>query len=335
MAPPLISILSPFKDSAEHIKTCIDSIVAQSYSQWELIIVDDHSTDQSPELVKLFAQEDDRILLLKNSGSGIIQALRLAFEHSSGELITRMDSDDIMAPQKLMVMAQQLQRHGKGHIALGQVKYFCDGTLGNGYKTYEKWLNQLTATGHNFSEIYKECVIPSPCWMVYRDDFTSCGAFSSSTYPEDYDLAFRFYKKGIICLASNEVLHYWRDYETRTSRTDPNYAENHFLTLKIDYFLDLDRKPSRPLVLWSAGFKGKFCAKILKKKKIPFIWICNNPKKIGKHIYKMELCATSALSNLDRPQVIVAVANKISQKRITQQLEAHYLTKSKDYFFFC
>ena len=86
------------------------------------------------------------------------------------------------------------------------------------------------------------------------------------------------------CIPTTSVLHYWRDYSTRASRTDDHYAENHFLELKIDYFLELNYDTSRPLTIWGAGQKGKKVAKLLKQKGINFIWICDNPKKIGKHM---------------------------------------------------
>lgn len=218
---------------------------------------------------------------------------------------------------------------------MGLVRYFSEDDLGHGYLDYEKWLNGLTREGTNYSEIYKECVIPSPCWMVSREDLMNCGAFDNGIYPEDYDLAFRFYKHELKCIPSDHILHYWRDYSTRTSRTDPHYADNHFLQLKMNYFLELDRDPHRTLVLWGAGFKGKFCAQLLKKHKIPFVWICNNPKKIGKHIYQIELHAISSLDGFQNPQVIVSVANKTSQKRIRFQLESRKLLNARDYFFFC
>src|SRR5690606_10347489 len=133
--------------------------------------------------------------VFKNLGNGIIDALKLGFKNSSGHFITRMDSDDVMAPNKLQRMCQDLLTHGKGHLALGLVSYFCEGELGEGYQNYEKWLNTLTRSGTNYTDIYKECVIPSPCWMVHRDDLMACGSFESTTYPEDYDLAFRFYEQ--------------------------------------------------------------------------------------------------------------------------------------------
>src|SRR5690606_11069630 len=161
------------------------------------------STDSSFYLVELFSLKDERIKLFKNPGIGIIDALKVAFTNSKGALITRMDSDDIMHPNKLQILANNLMEHGKQHIAVGLVKYFSDEGLQEGYKTYEDWLNTLTKTGTNYSEIYKECVIPSPCWMVYREDLIACDAFNPDRYPEDYDLAFRFYKHNFKCIPCN------------------------------------------------------------------------------------------------------------------------------------
>ena len=280
MSRALVSILTPFKNTSEFLPECLDSIINQTYQHWELLIIDDHSSDDSYTIVNAYVQKDPRIKLFKNSGNGIINALRLAFEKSSGNYMTRMDSDDIMHPEKLERMLKDLQKHGKKHIALGQVKYFSEAGIGDGYAKYEAWLNELTSEGQNYSEIYKECVIPSPCWMVHRDDLIACDAFRSDRYPEDYDLTFRFYKQNIKCIPSNQLLHYWRDYSTRASRTDSNYAENHFLDIKLHYFLELNHINSRPLTIWGAGKKGKTIAKLLQTKGIDFIWICDNPKKL-------------------------------------------------------
>ncbi|MBT8287851.1 MAG: glycosyltransferase, partial [Bacteroidia bacterium] len=177
MALPLISILTPFKNTSAYLDDCLLSIINQSYKNWELVIVDDHSTDSSYDIVKQWAEEDARIKLFRNTGSGIIEALRHAFHESQGTLITRMDSDDIMYSNKLEHMAGQLLDSGFGHVALGQVQYFGDDGISEGYSKYEHWLNKLTERGSNYTEIYKECVIPSPCWMVYREDLERCGAF--------------------------------------------------------------------------------------------------------------------------------------------------------------
>ncbi|WP_341216628.1 glycosyltransferase family 2 protein [uncultured Wocania sp.] len=335
MQNPLISILTPFKNTGAFLEPCINSILKQTYTHWELLIIDDSSTDSSYNIVETFAKKDSRIKLLKNSGSGIIDALKLAFNNSEGELITRMDSDDVMQPNKLETLANNLLTHGKRHVAIGLVNYFSEDGIKDGYKNYETWLNKLTKTGSNYSEIYKECVIPSPCWMVYRSDLIACNAFNPNTYPEDYDLAFRFYKHHYKCIPCAEIIHNWRDYSSRASRTHVHYAENHFIDLKLNYFLELDYTPNKKLVVWGAGNKGKIIAKKLIKKDIAFDWICDNHKKIGRDIYGKILQPFSHLKTIKNPQSIITVANKDAQKEIHSYLKSIHMANKNDYFFFC
>ncbi|WP_452224731.1 glycosyltransferase family 2 protein [Lacinutrix chionoecetis] len=335
MQHPLISILIPFKNTEAFLDACLNSILNQTYTHWELLIIDDNSTDKSYQLVANYAEEDNRIKLFKNDGSGIISALHLAFSKSKGEYITRMDSDDIMPNNKLKSLLDNLLQYGKNHVATGLVRYFSAEGISDGYRKYELWLNELTKNGTNYSEIYKECVIPSPCWMLHREDLVAIDAFKPKRYPEDYDLTFRFYEANYKIIPCNKVLHHWRDYGTRASRTDAHYAENSFIDLKLYYFLKLDYTPSRPLVIWGAGKKGKTIAKKLIEHKIPFQWICDNPKKIGKHIYDIEMKPFQYLEALHQPQSIVSVANSEEQLKI----KAYFSTLKKqsmvDYFFFC
>ena len=335
MQKPLVSILTPFKNTERFIGECLNSIIEQTYINWELIIIDDFSTDKSFNIAEEFSKKDSRIKLLKNSGSGIIDALQLAFKHSKGDLITRMDSDDIMQSKKLEVLVNNLQKFGEQHVAIGLVNYFSEDGIKEGYKNYEVWLNNLTKTGNNYSEIYKECVIPSPCWMVHRNDLINCDAFYPNTYPEDYDLAFRFYKYNYKCIPCEMVVHDWRDYSSRTSRTHKHYAENHFIDLKINYFLELDYNKNKDLIVWGAGTKGKKIAKTLIKKEIPFEWICDNPNKIGRDIYGKILKPFSNLKTLKNPQSIITVANRTSQKEIKNYMKELNMIHGQDYIFFC
>jgi len=335
MQQPLISILIPFKNTQEFLEDCIYSILKQSYKNWELLIVDDHSIDNSYNIVNAFAEKEPRINLLKNKDHGIIEALKLAFSHSKGDYITRMDSDDIMHKDKLKILLNNLLEYGKKHVATGLVSYFSEKGINDGYRKYETWLNDLTIKGYNYSEIYKECVIPSPSWMLHRDDLLAVSAFNPKRYPEDYDLTFRFYEANYKVIPCNDILHYWRDYSTRTSRTHDNYAENSFIDIKLHYFLKLDYNKNRPLVIWGAGKKGKTIAKKLQESNVPFQWICDNPKKIGKHIYNVEMKPFRFLEALQNPQSIVSVANASEQKIIKDYFKTQNMQSMIDYFFFC
>ncbi|RCT54151.1 glycosyltransferase family 2 protein [Winogradskyella sp. KYW1333] len=335
MSEPLITILTPFKNTESFIEECVQSIINQSYTNWEAIFVDDNSTDKSFKIMETFTLKEKRIKLLSNEGSGIIEALRTAYNASSGQYITRMDSDDIMANSRLEYMLDDLILYGRKHLSIGLVKYFRDDGISDGYAKYETWINGLTKVGQNYSEIYKECVVPSPCWMLHKEDFNNCGGFSPNLYPEDYDLTFRFYKAGYTCIPCNEVLLHWRDYSTRTSRTHEHYAQNYFLDIKVRYFLELDYDKSRPLTIWGAGSKGKTVAQLLIKNSIPFHWICDNPKKIGKHIYNKKMLKFEYLKELTNPQSIVTVANEEAQNEIRSYFSKQKMTSMSDYFFFC
>ncbi|MBR9854710.1 MAG: glycosyltransferase [Algicola sp.] len=330
-----VSIIIPFKNTAHYLPECLNSILAQTYTDWEVLAVNDHSSDDSFKLLTSYSDKDPRIKVFQNKGHGIIPALQTGYGQSCGEFVTRMDSDDIMKPERLEVMVKSLQKNGEEHIAVGQVKYFSPRGISNGYARYERWLNRLTEHGTNFEEIYKECSIPSPCWMAHRVDFEKCEGFCPHRYPEDYDLTFRFYEHGFKIISCNQVLHLWRDYDTRTSRTHEHYAQNYFLEIKLHYFLKLNRDTNRPLVVWGAGFKGKKIAKSLKNKGLEFVWLCDNPKKIGKNIYGKKMVHFEALSELENPQSIITVANQDAQKEIRQYFTELSQYPMQDYFLFC
>ncbi len=335
MSEPIISVLLPVKNAVPYLKECLDSILGQSEKQWELIAIDDYSTDQSYNILKSYADKDSRIKVFKNNAHGIIPALRRAYLESKGQLISRMDADDVMSSSKLEKLKSKLLEAGPGHITTGLVRYFSAETLGNGYIKYQNWLNELSLLENNFSDIYKECVIPSPCWMIFREDLDRCEAFELDVYPEDYDLVFRFYKNNLKIKTIPEILHHWRDYQARTSRNDPNYADVHFFDLKIRHFLALDYSPQKQIILWGTGRKGKEIAKILNQHNITFRWITDNPKKIGKDIYNVKIESVNSLQESTSFQLIIAIAAKEAITSINQQLKTLELLKNKDFFVFC
>ena len=330
-----ISILLPVFNTANYLEECIDSILQQEVTDWELIAVDDYSTDKSLELLNKYAEKDIRIKFFKNNKKGIAPALKLAFEKSTGQIITRMDSDDIMLPNKLSQLKNDLLKHGESQISVGQVEYFAENGVGQGYRKYADWLNGLTAAGNNFSEIYKECVVPSPCWMCFKNDLIKCGAFQEEIYPEDYDLVFRWRQAGYKIIPSDKILHRWRDRPDRTSRTDKNYLDNSYLQLKLDWFLKTDHDPTRPLVLWGAGKKGKRIARLLNEKNISFGWVTNNVEKTGHEIRGVELRYFDILQKLKNPQIIIAVAAPDDQAEIKKYLTENNLIPMTHFYFFC
>ena len=319
MKKPLISILMPVKDASAFLVECISSILNQTYSNWELIAINDHSTDNSIEILNQYNHKDSRISVYNNKESGIINALQLALAKSTGSYVTRMDADDIMSKEKIQELITMLIHKKGGYVATGCVKYFStEKNLNEGYINYENWLNNLTINEANFSEIYKECVIPSPCWMMKKEDLIQIGGFNSSIYPEDYDLAFRMFYGGIKIAGSKKILHHWRDYPHRTSRTNLNYSNNAFPKIKTHYFINNELDKGKNLILWGAGKKSKAIAQILIDQKVAFLWITNNPKKIGKKIYGCSILDCKKITIDNTSQLIIAIASKSFQPDLSK-----------------
>ncbi len=331
MEQPLISILMPVKNTAEFLPECLDSILNQTLKEWELIAIDDNSSDGSFTILKNYEKKDSRIKIIKNENNGIITSLRLALKNSKGEFITRMDSDDKMSPDKLKLMHDSLSKKEIGFITIGLVEYFSKNKLGEGYKKYAQWLNTLTLKCENYSEIYRECVIPSPCWMIRKNDLVHCGGFTPDDYPEDYDLCFRFYSNRIKIISVPEILHYWRDHENRSSRNDPNYSDNRFGELKVRHFLNIDYDSEKELFVWGAGNKGKDIVKRLIDKKIKVRWACNNEKKIGKDIYGISMESSNIIFETKSKQVIIAISNPEEIQKIKKKTSAD----TSEFYFFC
>ncbi len=325
----------PARNASKHIKECLDSIINQTEKSWELIVVNDHSEDNTAEILKSYAQRDPRIHVFKNEGKGIIDALRLALRNSKGKYISRMDADDIMPVNKLELLKSELIKNKRGTVVTGLVEYFSDGELMQGFKRYEEWLNGLCKNSSHYSDIYKECIIASPAWLIHKDDLMQAGAFYSDIYPEDYDLCFRWHQAGFTIKAVNEIVHYWRDHPARASRNDDNYKNQLYLELKIHYFLKNELDKNRTFILWGAGKKGKKVSRILIEKKVDFKWTCNNPRKIKSGIYGKRLCHQDEILKSKNFQAIILISNPEEQNEISMKLERNGNRKGRDYFFFC
>ena len=325
----------PVKDTAPYLPDCLESILQQTYEHWELIAVNDGSSDSSLAILNDFAQHDERVTVLNNPNPALLNALRLGYQHTSGMLVHRMDSDDKMPTYKLAKMVNAWQEHGKVSVITGGTEYFSDtGKVGDGFRRYDAWLCEVARNNSHKENIYRECVIPSNCWLVHREDFDRIQGFEPSTLPEDYDLCFRFYAGELKIVGLDTVLHHWRDRPDRISRNQEEYKDNRFFELKVKYFFQLEWNSGRPLVLWGAGKNGKDLAKLIQQYTNNFHWICDNEKKIGKDIYGITMQHFTAVQELNDPQIIVAVASPDGQVEIERILMSNGREAGSDYWFF-
>jgi len=246
-----ISILLPFRNAEPWIVETIQSILSQTYENWELLAIDDHSEDATHQLLQSF--NDPRIQVLKNSGNGIIPALKTGFKQATGEFITRMDADDVMPAQKLEVLLKAAQDGRR--VVTGKVKYFSDSEVSEGYRKYEQWLNDRIDFNDHFDHIYRECVVASPNWLAPTKYLRQDLIFDQLNYPEDYDMTFLWRKHGYEITSVKQATHLWREHPERTSRNSDVYDQTSFFQLKLDWFQKTER--GKTLGIFGAGPKGK------------------------------------------------------------------------------
>ena len=101
MRNPILSIIIPVFNSEEHLQQCIDSVINQSFRDYELIIIDDGSQDDSGLICNKYAEKDCRIKVIHQKNQGVSSARNVGIESASGEWITFVDSDDYLAENYL------------------------------------------------------------------------------------------------------------------------------------------------------------------------------------------------------------------------------------------
>ena len=98
MTSPPVSIIVPIYNTSDYLSRCIDSVLAQTYPHFELILVDDGSTDESGALADSFAEKDKRITVYHKPNAGVSHTRNFGLSRATGEWISFVDSDDALSP---------------------------------------------------------------------------------------------------------------------------------------------------------------------------------------------------------------------------------------------
>lgn len=128
---PLVSVLIANYNYGQYIGEAIESVLNQTYQNFEIVICDDGSTDNSLEVIKRYAERDSRIKYIAKENGGVASALNAAFAHSTGEIICLLDADDIFLPKKLELVIKKFSSSSRpGHVYHRMRVIYSDGELG-------------------------------------------------------------------------------------------------------------------------------------------------------------------------------------------------------------
>lgn len=237
LANPLVSVIVPIYNTETYVQATIQSVLDQTYSNWELILVNDGSTDHSEEIVRPFLA-DNRIRYIYQENGGQGRARNTGIRHAAGSMLAFLDADDTWDPQKLEAQITIMQNE-EPDLVFSPIRCIDDrgAHLGKNIGSGSGFFQGFTAL---FLLACGNIAIPNSSVMVKRESVENLGGFNEGDFErniEDYGLWFRLLLANQSFFGMREVLGSYRLHQNQSTYDDS--AQN----LKIiDYLESLSSK---------------------------------------------------------------------------------------------
>jgi glycosyltransferase involved in cell wall biosynthesis len=333
---PAITVLMPVRDAVSTLDACMDSIGAQTFTDYELLVVDDGSRDGSMTIVSRHAGADSRIRVLRGPRSGLVACLNDGLAEARAPLVARMDADDLMHPERLGLQRRLLRERPRVDLVAARVRAFPAHALSAGMRAYVKWQNGCATVSAMRDEIYVESPVTHSSVMYRRAVVRDAGGYRDGDFPEDYELWLRLMAHGSRFAKIPRCLLDWRQSPNSHSRRDSRYARDAFDRLRATY---LARDPrlaaGRPLAYWGAGRRTRGRAQhLVAKGFVPHVWIDIDPRKLGNRIDGAVVEPPDWLhgcAHATRPFVLGYVASHGAREEMAAALGAMGYRRGRDF----
>ncbi|MFH0895762.1 MAG: glycosyltransferase [Bacteroidota bacterium] len=193
MYTPLVSVIIPAYNASRYIRETLESVIHQTYSNWEIIVVDDGSTDQTKEIVLSLTEADPRIHYYFQKNTGVSVARNTGFNNSKGDIIAFLDADDLWLPENLEKKIS-LFSTSDSVVAVHSPVQFID----ENSKVQNTILSGKTGNCLKNLLLWEGCTVPGPSSILFRRNVIDiCGEFDPSlslSADQDYFIrvAYRF-----------------------------------------------------------------------------------------------------------------------------------------------
>lgn len=231
MNTPIISIVMPVYNGDKYIRECIDSILSQTYIDFELIIINDGSTDTTQKIIESY--KDERILLINNHHD-FIDSLNIGISKAQGQYIARMDADDIMFPHRLQKHVKFMKEHQEIDVCGGAMKLF--GAVDNeSHPSTDPLLLKLNFLHAN--QISHPTVMMKTCLRELFPKKDNIFQMYQKGYDcaEDYKLWIDLIQKGCNITNISEILIKYRISESQVTRKNQSTMINSSLRIQAEY----------------------------------------------------------------------------------------------------
>jgi glycosyltransferase involved in cell wall biosynthesis len=325
----LVSVLLPYRDAEDTIDEAARSVLAQQGVELELVAVDDGSRDAGPARMRALAGVDARVHLVESGGAGIVAALARGLAHARGEVVARMDADDIALPGRLAAQIRLLERDARLGAVGTRVSPL--GECGEGMRLYIEWQNALVTPEDHARELFVESPLCHPSVALRRDALEGVGGWRDCAWAEDYDLWLRLDARGWKLAKVPEVGLLWRQRAGRATFADPRYARERFREARAFYLAPKLLRAARPIAVWGAGPTGRRLARDLEAqgaKTARFVDI--DPRKIGRTARGVAIVAVDALRRGDET-VVVAVGARGARMLVRARLVELGFVEGRDF----
>ncbi len=334
---PIVSVLMPCYNAAGTLTSALGSLAQQTLPDFELIAVDDGSTDGTVELLQDWAAGDKRLHLLSQDHGGIVKALNAGLEACQAVYIARMDADDLAHPERLARQAAFLEQHPETAVVGCRVRGFPPDKVRDGFSIYLDWQNSLLSDDDIRREIFVESPLTHPSVVMRKDWLVEVGGYQEHGWPEDYDLWLRLYQAGAGFAKLPEVLLDWREHDQRLTRQDSRYSLENFLRIKAYYLVRGPLLGRQSVLLWGAGMVGRRLSKQLLRQGAPLsAFVDIDPHKIGRTRRGLPILSPDDLpdwwQHSPRPVVLAAVGARGARQLIRQQLIRFGLREGRDWW---
>jgi hypothetical protein len=222
----LVSVVMPTYNQGRYIREAVESVLAQTHRRFELVIVDDGSTDGTAAYLATIKDTRVRVIRKKNGGTGA--ALNAGFAVTSGVLETWWASDNVMFPNLLDGLVRTLDAHpAVGHVhGRTEIRTFVSGKLTSTYDLE----NDIGSMDWDYARVQKAYTL-GICWMWRRSLRLHCGEFQTEPC-EDYDMVLRMAEGGCRFLYVPEKMGWFRQHEENLTKTiRKQFGAGHFVNL--------------------------------------------------------------------------------------------------------
>lgn len=283
---PTVSILLPVRNEARHLPAALASIFAQTLTDWELVAVDDGSTDGTPQLLAAAAARDSRVRPMANPEPGLVAALNHGLAACRAPLVARMDGDDVCHPRRLATQVALLEAEPRVGLVACRFRHFPRHHLRVGMLAYEEWQNSLNSHEAIIRDLFVESPFVHPSVLVRREVVEAVGGYRDLGWAEDYDLWLRLAAAGVRFARTDDPLFYWRDRPERATRTMTEYTAEAFRACKAHHLQRGFLAGVDKVVLAGAGLEGRAWCRTLAAAGIGVAcWVDVDPRKQGRQLH--------------------------------------------------